>query len=145
VKYFESKQTGIVVVSMAPGDLLLEGIIQVCKDAGIRDGILLQGLGSLTRGHIHTVVTNTVPPDNRFIKLPGPLEIVSFGGVIANYEPHVHICLMDNCINFFGGHLEDDCEILTLSEFSLQRLPDLKLVRRKADWTKGMRLVDADD
>ena len=44
-----------------------------------------------------------------------------------------------------GGHLEDDCEILTLSEFSIQRLPDLKLVRRKADWTKGMRLVDADD
>ncbi|MER3404018.1 MAG: hypothetical protein C4289_01595 [Chloroflexota bacterium] len=50
--------------------------------------------------------------------------------MIANYEPHLHIGLLDGQRRYYGGHLEDGCRILTLSEFSILRLPGLRLTRR---------------
>ena len=55
-------------------------------------------------------------PPRSLLDLPGPLEVVGFHGVIADYEPHIHISLMDKDLHFFGGHLEEGCSILTLSE-----------------------------
>jgi predicted DNA-binding protein with PD1-like motif len=131
VKYWESKEhNGLIILTLGYGDLLLESIQQVVREADIHTGVLLTGLGSLTRGHIHTVVSNEVPPENLFLKIPGPLEVVQFSGIIANYEPHVHISLMDKDGKFYGGHLEPDSEVLTLSEISLLRLPDVRLTRR---------------
>ena len=40
---------------------------------------------------------------------------------------------MDKDGKFYGGHLEDQCAILTLAEISIRRLPDLKLTRRPRD------------
>jgi uncharacterized protein len=133
MKWFESVQGGVVVVSLGNGDLLLESLRAVAREADIHTGVLMTGLGSLSAGHIHYVVSNDMPPRDQFIKLPGPLEIVGFSGIIAGYEPHVHISLMDKHGKFYGGHLEDQCAILTLSEISIRRLPDLKLTRRPRD------------
>ncbi len=143
LKYFESRETGLIVVSLGNGDLLLESIREVAKRADVHTGVLLSGLGSLSKGHYHTVVTNEMPPKNLFVELPGPLEIVSFGGVIAGYEPHVHICLMDASGKLYGGHLEDGCAILTLAEFAIRRVPDLKLTRRARDGSLS-KLLDAE-
>lgn len=133
LKWFESRESGVIVVSLGYGDLLLEGLRQVAREAGIHTGVLMTGLGSLTHGRIHRVVTNTVPPQDKFVDLEGPLEVVGFSGIIAAYEPHVHISLMDAGGTFYGGHLEEGCSVLTLSEISLLRLPDLKLNRQRRD------------
>ena len=131
VKWWESKeQKGLIILSLGYGDLLLESIEQVIREADIHTGVLLTGLGSLTRGHIHTVVSNEVPPENLFIKIPGPLEVVQFSGIIANHEPHIHISLMDKDGKFYGGHLEPDSQVLTLSEISILRVSDIHLTRR---------------
>ncbi len=133
LKYAESREKGLVIVSLGPGDLLLESIQQVAREADIPTGVLMTGLGSLTHGHIHTVVSNDVPPENLFIQIPGPLEMVHFSGIIADYEPHVHVSLMDPSGRYYGGHLEPGCSILTLAEISILRVPDLKLTRRPRD------------
>ena len=107
MEILEDKQTGIVVVALRPGELLLESLSEVARQAEIHSGIVLSGIGSLTKGRIHTVSSNDYPPTNDFIDLEGPLEVVQFGGIIANYEPHIHISLWDRDHRFHGGHLEE--------------------------------------
>ena len=143
VKYFESKEKGLVIVSMGYGDLLLESLREIARQADIHTGIVMTGLGSLTHGHIHWVTSNDVPPSNEFLKLPGPLEVVDFSGIIADYEPHIHISLMTADGKFWGGHLEEGCSVLTLIEASILRVPDLKITRRTRDGSK-IKLLDTE-
>ncbi len=93
-------------------------------------GALLTGIGSLSQARIHTVSTNVNPVENLFLDLEGPLEVTSFTGLIANYEPHIHITMADPQMKMYAGHLEPGCRVLTLSELSILRLPDLRLERR---------------
>ncbi|HEX5417313.1 MAG TPA: PPC domain-containing DNA-binding protein [Chloroflexota bacterium] len=136
----EDKPSGIVVVALRPGDLLLESLGEVARKADIHSGVVLSGIGSLTHGRIHTVSSNDYPPSNDFIDLEGPLEVVQFGGIIANYEPHIHISLWDRERRFHGGHLEEGCAVLALAELSIRRLPELRLTRRPLDATGIMFL-----
>ena len=136
----EDRQAGIVVVALRRGELLLESLREVARQADIHSGVLMTGLGSLTRARIHTVISNDYPPQEEYLDLPGPLEVVHFSGIIAGYEPHVHISLWDREKRFHGGHLEEGCEILTLGEVSIQRLPELRLTRRALDGS-GVRLL----
>jgi hypothetical protein len=133
LKYFVSQESGVVIVSLGHGDLLLESLRQVARELDIHTGVVMTGIGSLNFGRIHSVVTNIMPPTDKFFDLPGPLEVVGFRGVIASYEPHIHISLMDANGKFFGGHLEEGSVVLTLSEISILRAPDLKLTRKIRD------------
>lgn len=133
MEIMEDKGAGIVIVALRKGALILESLREVARRADIHSGVVMSGIGSVTEARIHTVVTNDYPPENEFIDLPGPLEVVQFGGIIADYEPHIHISLWDRDKRFHGGHLEEGCAILSLSEISIQRLPELRLTRRPAD------------
>lgn len=129
MRYFESKQSDIVFVVLETGDLLLESICEVARQADIHTGMLLTGIGSLSKARIHTVLTNINPVEELYLDIEGPLEVTNFNGIIANYEPHVHITMSDPHMKFYGGHLEPGCSILTLSEFSIQRIHDVRLFR----------------
>lgn len=143
MEILEDAEAGIVIVSLRPRELLLESLVEVARQADIHSGVVLSGIGSLTKARIHTVSSNDYPPENEFIDLAGPLEVVQFGGIIASYEPHVHISLWDREKRFHGGHLEEGCEILALSEISIRRLPRLRLKRRPVDET-GITFLDAE-
>jgi predicted DNA-binding protein with PD1-like motif len=132
MRYFESQETGVVFVVLTNGEGLLESIRELAKGAAIHTGILLSGIGSLQKGRIHTVASNDLPPKEEYLELPGPLEVSSYTGIIANYEPHVHITFMDLQGRVYGGHLEEGSQVLTLAEFSILRVPDTHLARRKA-------------
>jgi hypothetical protein len=75
------------------------------------------------------------------VDVEGPLEVVGFTGIIARYEPHVHIALQDPRGRFYGGHLEEGCAVLTLSEISIHRTPDLRLTRALRDGS-AVKLLD---
>jgi len=141
VELYEDKQAGIVIVAMRRGELLLESLSEIARKLDIHSGVVTSGIGSLTKAQIHTVMSNTYPPRDEFINLEGPLEVVQFGGIIANYQPHIHISLWDQQKRFHGGHLEPGCEILTLSEISIHRLPELRLTRRVLDQSGVMLLT----
>lgn len=136
----EDKQGGFVIVALRRGELLLESLGEAARQADIHSGVIMTGLGSLTKARIHTVISNDYPPEEEYIDLPGPLEVVHFQGIIADYQPHVHISLWDREKRYHGGHLEEGCEILTLGEVSIQRLPALRLTRRALD-DSGVRLL----
>ena len=136
----EDQDAGVVIVALRRGELLLESLREVARTADIHSGVVMSGIGSLMRARIHTVMTNNYPPGDEFIDLEGPLEVVQFGGIIANYEPHIHISLWDVNKQYQGGHLEDGCAILTLSEISILRLPSLRLARKALD-SSGIKLL----
>jgi len=131
MRYFESKANGIFFVVLETGDLLLESISELAKKEKIHTGILLTGIGSLSKARIHTVATNVNPVEELYLDLEGPLEVTNFCGIIANHEPHVHITFCDPRMTFYGGHLEPGCTVLTLSEFTIRRIDDLRLQRRQ--------------
>lgn len=135
MEIMEDRGAGIVIVALRRGELILESLREVARQADIHSGVVMSGIGSVTRARIHTVMTNDYPPRDEFIDLPGPLEVVQFGGVIADYEPHIHISLWDSQFRYHGGHLEEGCEILALSEISIHRLSELRLARRTVDAT----------
>ena len=133
MKWFESKQQGVVIVSLGHGDLLRENLCQVAREADIHTGVLMTGIGSLTFGRIHIVTSNDMPAPIETWDIEGPLEVVGFRGLIINYQPHIHISMLDKVGKYYGGHLEDGCRILTVSEISILRLPDIRLVRTFRD------------
>jgi len=135
VEILEDRDAGIVIVGLRRGELLLESLREVARQADIHSGVVMSGIGSVTRARIHTVMTNNYPPGDEFIDLEGPLEVVQFGGIIANYEPHIHISLWDVNKQYQGGHLEEGCAVLALSEISIKRLSGLRLTRRAIDDT----------
>jgi len=131
MRIFESKERGIVFVVLENGELLLESIREAAQRAGIHTGVLLSGIGSLEKGRIHTVMTNDLPPRELYLDVPGPLEVSNYTGIIAGYQPHVHITFMDANGKIYAGHMEEGCAVLTLAEFSFLRVEDTKLTRRK--------------
>ena len=141
MEFWEDTSAGIVIAILKRGDLLLESLEQIAREADIHTGVVMTGIGSLTKARIHTVVTNDYPPKDEFIWLDGPLEVVQYGGVIANHQPHIHISLWDQERRYWGGHLEPGCSVLALSEISIRRCPELRLVRRQRD-ESGIWLLD---
>ena len=141
MELFEDRQAGVVIVALRRGELILESLGEAARRADIHTGVVLSGIGSVTRARIHTVMTNDYPPRDEFIDLERPLEVVQFGGVIADYQPHIHISLWDKDRRYYGGHLEDGCSVLALSEISIRRCPELRLTRRQRDQS-GIWLLD---
>ena len=129
MRYYDSKETGVVFVLLEPGELMLESICEIARLADIHTGVLMTGIGSLSKARIHTVLTNVNPVEELYMDIEGPLEVTNFNGLISNYEPHVHITMSDPHMKFYGGHLEPSSTILTLSEFSILRIPDTRLFR----------------
>ncbi|MCC6626538.1 MAG: DUF296 domain-containing protein [Chloroflexi bacterium] len=140
MRYWEDRAAGIIIVSLRQGDLVYESLEQVARAADIHTGVVMSGIGSLTTARIHTVMSTDYPPQEGYFDLAGPLEVVQFGGIIANYQPHIHISLWDRAERYYGGHLHENSAILTLSEISIRRCPDLRLTRRPD--AKGVWLLD---
>jgi len=134
-KWFESEKQGVIVLSLGPGDLLLESIEAVAKEAHIHTGAIVSGLGSLQRALFHTLGNHQ--------ELDEPLEIIGLTGAIANYEPHIHLTLSDRSGKFYGGHLKGGCLIATVAEIAILRLPDLQLIRRARNGSR-ISLLDCE-
>ena len=130
MEIYQDKAAGIVIVGLKRGQDIFESLEQIAREADVHTGIVTSGIGSLTKAHIHTVDSNDFPPKEAYMRLEGPLEVVQFGGVIADYQPHIHIGLWDRYRNYFGGHMHECCEVLALSEISIIRCPQLRLTRK---------------
>jgi hypothetical protein len=118
----------VLVISLGAGDKMLESIRQGVRDAGIRDGVVLSGIGTLSHVHYHRVSTLTADPVDEFHKLKDPMEVASIDGLIVDYEPHLHFTF-SGLEKTVAGHLEDDSTVLYLAEIVVAEVKDLNLVR----------------
>ncbi|NLJ25347.1 MAG: DNA-binding protein [Firmicutes bacterium] len=112
----------VIVVGLDSGDDLLVSIKRVIETEGIANGVVISGVGSLSKARYHIVEPGDEKPwKDRFIEKAGTIEIESVSGIIANGEPHLHISL-SQADEGFGGHLEVGSKVLTLAEIVILEL-----------------------
>lgn len=111
---FETNQGRTIIIKLNNGVDVLEGLEAEVKKSGIKNGVILGGIGSTTKYHIHVVKTTNLPPGNVYFKKEAPFDIVNMQGYIFDGRVHGHISLSDAQTGAqFGGHLEPGCEVLT--------------------------------
>jgi len=118
-----------LVVGLGPDEKLLESIKEIVRAHCVRNGAVVSGVGTLKRCNMHYVNTTTFPPENKFYTLVEPLEIASINGLIADYEPHLHIVVGCRDQKTYAGHIEEGCIVLYLVEVMILRTDSLAMKR----------------
>jgi predicted DNA-binding protein with PD1-like motif len=108
----------LVLARLNPGDDLLLALRQAVAESGIRHGIVLAGIGSLSRYHVHVVKTTNLPPGDVFFEHDGPFDILQLTGYILDGRVHAHLTV-SNTEKAIGGHLEEGCRVLTFAVVTL--------------------------
>jgi len=145
MRIIESReQPNLIALGLGPGEKLLESINETIKNNEIRDGVVISGIGTLKRCHMHYVNTTSFPAENHFYVVEEPLEIGSISGIIADYEAHLHMTVGCRDQRTYAGHLEEGCEVLYLAEILVMKLRDMRLERR-IDPRYGVSLLSARD
>jgi predicted DNA-binding protein with PD1-like motif len=125
-------QGRVVVVSFDKGDDLLDGIVAVCRDQGVRHGMVATGVGTLDRCRLRVVTSAaaTYPSDEEVIEwVDKPFEITGVSGLIVDGAPHVHVTLAHRGAAF-GGHLESGSRVFNLAEIAIVELAGSTMSRR---------------
>ena len=112
------------------GDLLLETIQDAIRKNSIQDGAVLTAAGSLQECTYHRVKTLGAKPEDEFLTVKGPIEIMNINGMIAAGEPHLHLTLSSPDKGVFGGHLENGCRVLYRAEITLAKFSGTALARK---------------
>ncbi len=130
----------VVIVRLETGELLLESLRALCRRERVRNGVILTGFGSLSASRV-TGVTSAAYPPTRFYdrRSRAGVEILALSGVIADYHVHAHMVMCDRR-RAFGGHVEEGCRILSLSEIAIMRVDRIRL-RRLLDRRTGQKLL----
>jgi uncharacterized protein len=137
----ESKDGNTIAIGLGPDEKLLESVREVIKAKNIRDGAITSGIGTLKKCHMHYVNTTGFPAENMFYFVEEPLEIVAISGLIADYEPHIHMAAGCRDQKAYVGHVEDECVVLYLAELMITRL-NVGL-KRDVDPKYGVSLLKA--
>jgi predicted DNA-binding protein with PD1-like motif len=115
--------TRVVVVRIKNGEDLLEGLKEAVKREGIKNAVILSGIGSLTRYHIHVVNNSTFPTGNTLVKQDVPTDIVNINGYVFEGRVHAHITVSTDK-TAMGGHLEPDTRVFTFAIITIGVLDD---------------------
>ena len=141
MRSFES-ENGYVVIQLEPGDKALESIEDAIDNHNIDTGVVVSGIGSLNKLHVHYVVPYPEFPEfpedtddvDEFLYEEGAWEIGSLQGAIANGEPHLHINAFDaESSRMLAGHLEPDSVVHALMEVVIRPFEGLKLTRQPGE------------
>jgi predicted DNA-binding protein with PD1-like motif len=133
------------VIQMDPGDYLLEGLREFIEQSGLRNGVVVSGIGTLNECTMHMVTTTTFPPVEVKPTFPDTaLELTSMQGVIADGTPHIHMNVSTS-ETAVGGHLEPGCRVLYLAEIVVVEFDGLELKRVPNNRDDVLKLVSAKD
>jgi predicted DNA-binding protein with PD1-like motif len=91
---------------------VLQSLRTAVEENDIQHGLILSAIGSISRYHVHTVVTASFPPSDTFLQGEGPFDILSLTGLILDGRVHAHITFSDT-EKAMGGHLEEGCRVLS--------------------------------
>ena len=133
----EGKIKRVIAFRLEPGEDVLNGLESVCKDKGIKDGIILSALGSLDGASFYNP---TLLPNNKIgygkpIKLDGYIELVNASGMICHSDEgelllHVHVTLTDGDGIAHGGHLTSGNKVLLTTDMVIAEFEGLSMGRR---------------
>lgn len=113
----------VEIIRMKSGTDMLDGLNEAVRRNGIRNAVIVSGIGSVTDYHFHVVSDKNLPPAEEFPKASVPMDLLSVQGYILDGRVHAHIVLSDEN-SVVGGHLEKGTKALTFFIITLVVLPD---------------------
>lgn len=119
----------IICVYMEYGDDFHECIEEAAREKDVQSGAVLSGIGTFDKARIHHITHTGFPPNDEFVTLEGPIELVSVDGIIADYQPHMHTTMALRGTELFSGHLEPGCRVLYLAEVVIAKFSGRRLAR----------------
>jgi predicted DNA-binding protein with PD1-like motif len=112
----------VEVIRMRTGTDLLEGLNRVVSEKNIKNGVILNGIGSVTDYHFHVVSDKNLPPAEEFPRASVAKDLIAVQGYVFNGRVHAHITLSDEN-SVIGGHLEPGTKALTFFIITIGVLP----------------------
>ena len=106
-------------VRLKRGDDLMESIKALCKRKNIRAGVVLSGVGCISRGRIRDASGVNIR------QISEHCEIVSLNGTASAQRCHIHIALSKEDLSTIGGHLCTGCIVNTTCELVIGELPGI--------------------
>ncbi len=123
MKIQQTTITKLVILRLNPGDDLLLSLREAVKDEKIKNGLILNGLGSVSAYHWHVVSDDNLPPAECYIHKPLPCDILAMSGAIIDGRVHAHIALSNEQVAH-GGHLEEGTKALTFAVIVIGVTPE---------------------
>ena len=118
-----SEMKRVVLVRLKYNTDLLEGLRQAVKDEKITNAVILSGVGSVTRFHVHAVSNTTLPAKLAYSEHAGPMDLIAVNGYVLGGRIHAHITMTDDQ-KAFGGHLHEGTTVFTFAVITLGLLDD---------------------
>ena len=141
MKYFVGPGGGRqIVVNLAKGEDICEGIRAALGELGVRDAIIVGAVGSARKMRYHYVASAQDDPENVFVTVDMACEIGALQGLALDGDIHAHVAFSDAAGRAYNGHLEPGCEVLYLLEVAIIEMPGLALKRRKDAF--GVSFID---
>ena len=128
----------LLVLAFERGEDLLEKTTGQIKEAGLKNGVLVSGIGTFDRARLHRVRNFNEKPDDEFITIEAPMELSSVQGIVAGGVPHFHFVFSD-LEKTWSGHLEPGCRVLYLAELVIMEILDMNLEREMAGHVKILK------
>lgn len=133
----------IVTFRLKPGDDVLKSIIQACEDNGVKNGVILCGIGSLRGAKLFnpTPVPLSVskfgygyPPQPQELRT-GAIELLAVNGIILHGDdgkvnPHIHFTVSDELGCAWGGHMVEGNVVLLTVEVVIGVIDKVDMVRK---------------
>lgn len=114
----------VITVRLKYDTDLLGGIEQIVKEQKIKNGVILNGIGSVRGYQVHQVASRTLPAKIVVVKDPTmAADVAGMSGYIMDGRVHAHVTLATPD-KAFGGHLEANNPVLTFAIITIGVLPD---------------------
>lgn len=97
-------------VRLRRGSDLLRSIKEFCTQNAIEAGVVLSGVGCVTRARVRDASGVTI------VDIPEHMEIVSLNGTVSQTRCHLHVSFSKKDLSVVGGHLVEGCIINTTCE-----------------------------
>ncbi len=117
---------------LLPEQDLKETIVHFVNEHGIKAGVILTCVGSLTKATLRLADENiTKTFEQKF-------EIVSLVGTLSPEGCHLHVSLSDEKGNTIGGHMKGGCIVYTTAEIVIGEI-DSFIFSRQQDSSTGFK------
>lgn len=125
----------LVPIRLPPGEDLREALERACTANAITAAFVVAGIGSLIDAQLRFA------GQTESTKVPGPSEILTLSGSLAEHGAHLHMSVANASGQVFGGHVVYGNIIRTTVELLIAALPDWQLLREHDAATGYAELV----
>lgn len=107
-------------IRLKRGEDLMESIKALCTARNIEAGVVLSGVGCISRGRVRDASGVNIRD------IAEHCEIVSLNGTVSAKRCHIHIALSKEDLTTIGGHLCTGCIVNTTCELVIAQLPGVR-------------------